>query len=129
MACLIDLCFALEFSFKPSNLRIVSDCRCWKAAIPYCRQRAKAERVIHIRGTKRFATALLEIRAGGLFSELRAGGRRLVLRRLSQATQVLGLWWVLLEMPEGGLSPREHRPAALRTSPWNAFPRVALRTY
>ena len=62
MACLIGLCFALEFSFKPSNLQIISDCRCWKVTIPYCQQCAKAEHVFHIRGTKRLATALLESR-------------------------------------------------------------------
>lgn len=65
MACLIDLCFALEFCFKTSNLQIIPDCRCWKVTIPYCQRCAKAEHVLHIRGTKRLATALLEIRARG----------------------------------------------------------------
>lgn len=107
MSCLTDLFFALEFSFKPSNLQIISDCRCWKVTIPYCQQCAKAEHVLHFWGTKCLVTALLEIRAGG-FSKLRGGGWWLVLRGLSQATQVLVLWCILLEMPEGGLSPWEH---------------------
>lgn len=56
MAYLMDLCFALEFSFKPGNLQIICDGRCWKVAIPYCQQCAKAEHVLYIQGTKRLAT-------------------------------------------------------------------------
>lgn len=126
MACLIDLCFALEFSFKTSNLQIISDCRCWKVTIPYCQQCTKAEHVLHIRGTKRLATALLEICPPGGFSKPRTGGWWLVLRWLSQATQVLVQWWVLLEMPEGGLSLEEHWAAALHALPWKVFPPLTV---
>ena len=73
MACWINLCFALEFSLKASNLQIISDFRCWKVTIPYCQQCAGAEHVLHIWGTKCLATARLKIYAGG-FSKLRAGG-------------------------------------------------------
>lgn len=64
MACLTGLCFALEFCFKPSNLQIISDCSCWKVTISSCQLWAKAEHILHTWGTKCFATALLEIRAG-----------------------------------------------------------------
>lgn len=75
MACWIDLCFALEFSFKPSNLQIISDWRCWKVTVPCCQQCAKAEHVLHVRGAKCLTAASLEIGAWGSASwELEAGG-------------------------------------------------------
>lgn len=134
MACLIDLCFALEFSFKPSNLRIVSDCRCWKAAIPYCRQRAKAERVIHIRETKRFATALSEIRAGGGSAswELEADGWFWdVFLRPSRCWDYGGSCWRCLRVgcPHGSTDLLPSVPHPGTRSPALPWERVNLHTY
>lgn len=99
-ACLVDLCFDLEFSFTPCNLQITSDCRCWKADL-CCQQHAKAEHMLHVWGTKGPATAVLDTCAGGC-SKLRARDWWLVLRCLFPATLMLMLWWVLLECPRVG---------------------------
>lgn len=86
MACLVDLCFDLEFSFRVKKL--------WKAD-PYSQYHAKGENMLHVWGAKGLTTALLEICAGGCSKRARDWG--LVSRCLFPAIEVLLLSWVLLE--------------------------------
>lgn len=112
MACLVDLCFDLEFSFRVKKL--------WKAD-PYSQYYAKGENMLHVWGAKGLTTALLEICAGGCSKRARDWG--LVSRCLFPAMEVLVLSWVLLECLRLCWNAWGWAvPAALHTLPWGAIP-------